>query len=89
MWVDNKIKNNIDICFLEGHFFGEYKKCQEKVLGKKRWGSAVVQGYGWTSWGSGKEAIRQKFFPSSPSPTINLHREQNEKKAKKNALSGF
>jgi hypothetical protein len=41
---------------------------------KGRCGSAVAGGYGGTSWGRGKELIQQKFFPSSPSPIINLYR---------------
>ena len=45
--------------------------------GKGGWGSAVAAGYGGTSWGSGKEPIQQKVFPFSPSPPINLYREQN------------
>ena len=32
--------------------------------------------------GSGKEPIRQKFFPSFPSPTINLYQEQSAKKCR-------
>ena len=35
--------------------------------GKRRWGSAVAQGYGGTSWGRGKEPFLQKFFSSSQS----------------------
>jgi hypothetical protein len=29
-------------------------------------------------WGRGKEPIQQKVFSSSPSPPINLYREQSE-----------